>query len=737
NCDWWFFEQAIILDTAGRYAIPIDEGRDKQEWQNFLTLLAKYRKKEPLNGLVVSMAADKLFEAKGETLIEEGKNIRKRIDELMRVLGSKFPVYVLITKCDLIQGMTQFCEKLNDKQLEQAMGSINFTASPEVEGFSQGVVHNLLERLRNLRLLLLHRADAERLDPALLLFPEEFSRLETGIKAFIKGAFQENPYQESPLLRGIFFSSGRQEGSPYSHFLRSLGLIEETDVLPGTNKGLFLHDFFEKILPRERHLFAPTQRSLEWERITKNLGLLSWITLVVAMCGLLSFSFVKNLSIIRSVPREIPIFQGDLTADISIQERFRRTILDAEDANSHWWIPRFGLHESTEVETRLKAAYCTRFRERFSDPFDSRLVKDLTGIDQSIPDNQAGEYIAHLVRRINLIKARLAGETLDELKNRPLPSYSPLLASPAKTPGAEIEAAFTDMYLYRIVWEQDSGILNKEMIALEEWLSHLLSTKITGLEWVTAWVDQTSPSLKISLKDFWGGSREIHDAVYVAPSFTLEGKKTIEGFLKEIESALTDPLVISKRTLEFNDRYKESYLDAWYRFASGFSKGRDRLEGKQEWDQTAARIASHTGPYITVLERMEKELESFSSDEKAADWIRLIYEMKVIRNKASSVDAASILTNVSTKGAKLKEKVQRTLNDTDAGSSLQKQLSAARAYKTYLNTIDGISSILASSRVDIYQLASKTFGEESFTQSPFYTASNAIKELKGASSVPA
>ncbi|HOO47405.1 MAG TPA: type VI secretion system protein ImpL, partial [Deltaproteobacteria bacterium] len=506
---------------------------------------------------------------------------------------------------------------------------------------------------------------------------------------------------------------------------------------PGTNKGLFLHDFFEKILPRERHLFAPTQRSLEWDRITKNLGLLSWITVVVAMCGLLSFSFVKNLSIIRSVPREAPVFQGDLVTDVSVQERFRRTILDVEDSNSHWWIPRFGLHESTEVETSLKTAYCRQFQERFADPFDTSLERSLTGIDRSIPDNVAGEYIAHLVRRINLLKTRLTGGTLEELQNHPQPSYALLMASAAKRPGAEIEAALTDMYLYRIVWEQDSGILNKEMITLEEWLSHLLSKKITGLEWVTAWVDQTSPSLKISLKDFWGGSRETNDTVYVAPSFTLQGKQAIEGFVKEIESALSDPLVISKRKLEFNDWYKTSYLDAWYSFASDFSKGRDRLEGKQEWDQTASRIASHTGPYITVLERMEKELDSFSQDENAPDWIRLIYEMKTIRGKASSVDAASVLTNVSTKGAKLKEKIKRTFDETEAGSSLEKQLSAARAYKTYLNTLDEVSSILSSSRLDIYQLASKTFQEESFTQSPFYTAGNAVKELKGASSVPA
>jgi type VI secretion system protein ImpL len=81
NCDWWFFDQAIIIDTAGRYAIPVDEGRDKEEWQRFLTILAKYRKKEPLNGVSVTIAADKLLDSRPEALEEDGRIIRRRIDE--------------------------------------------------------------------------------------------------------------------------------------------------------------------------------------------------------------------------------------------------------------------------------------------------------------------------------------------------------------------------------------------------------------------------------------------------------------------------------------------------------------------------------------------------------------------------------------------------------------------------------------------------------------------------------
>ncbi|MBI5657910.1 MAG: type VI secretion system protein ImpL, partial [Geobacter sp.] len=258
NCDWWFFEQAIILDTAGRYALPVDQDRDKDEWQKFLTLLARFRKKEPLNGLVVTIAADRLAQAAPETLREDGRTLRKRIEELTRVLGARSPVYVLVTKCDLIQGATHFCEQLPEAALNQAMGYVNQGLSADAATVIDKAVATVGDRLRELRLLLLHRLQNRGAAAAMLLFPEELEKLKDGLAAFAQTIFQENPYQETPLLRGIFFSSGRQEGTPFSHFLSALGLIHSRDVLKGTNKGLFLHDFFARILPTDRNLFRPT-----------------------------------------------------------------------------------------------------------------------------------------------------------------------------------------------------------------------------------------------------------------------------------------------------------------------------------------------------------------------------------------------------------------------------------------------------------------------------------------------
>ena len=90
-------------------------------------------------------------------------------------------------------------------------------------------------------------------------------------------------------------------------------------MLPGTSRGLFLHDFFAKILPKERGLFAPTRRAMAWDRLTVNLGLLAWVALGIALCGLLSFSFVKNLGIMRGFPTEFTrpiVLKGDMGADL-------------------------------------------------------------------------------------------------------------------------------------------------------------------------------------------------------------------------------------------------------------------------------------------------------------------------------------------------------------------------------------------------------------------------------------
>ncbi|MFN2199348.1 MAG: type VI secretion protein IcmF/TssM N-terminal domain-containing protein, partial [Anaerolineales bacterium] len=529
NCDWWFFEQAILIDTAGRYAIPVDEGRDKDEWQSFLGLLARFRKKEPLNGLVVTVAADRLAQNSPETLMEDGRKIRRRIDELMRVLGARFPVYVMVTKCDLIQGATQFCDRLPESALDQAMGVLNHKMSPDVGGLTDRAFRTVGDRLRDLRLLLLNKVKEAGSATAMLLFPEEFEKLKEPLAGFIAGAFQENPYQESPLLRGLFFSSGRQEGTPFSHFLNALGLIQGRRVLSGTSKGLFLHDLFARILPSDRRLFTPTQYMAQWRRLTRNMGLTAWIALMVAACGLLSYAFVKNLNALSDLRREFSnpaILQGDLVSDVITMDRFRQALLKAQDQNRNWWVPRLGLNASLTAERELKQKYVKLFHTGFLSDFDKRMGERLAHFSAGTPGTEFGANVAYLVRRINVLKACLNNEDLEQLEALPQPAYTnAVLMRNDVIP--EVEAKLGQQYLYAITWQRNKEGLNKEVAYLQTWLKHLLSLPGVTLDWLVDWVDSDPDMKAVALSDFWGSDPK-ENAASVAAAYTREGEKRIQ-----------------------------------------------------------------------------------------------------------------------------------------------------------------------------------------------------------------
>jgi type VI secretion system protein ImpL len=56
-CDWWFTEDAVLIDTAGRYTTQdSDAPVDRAGWEAFLDLLKRTRPREPLNGVIVAFA---------------------------------------------------------------------------------------------------------------------------------------------------------------------------------------------------------------------------------------------------------------------------------------------------------------------------------------------------------------------------------------------------------------------------------------------------------------------------------------------------------------------------------------------------------------------------------------------------------------------------------------------------------------------------------------------------------
>jgi type VI secretion system protein ImpL len=116
NCDWWFTDEAILLDTAGRYTTQdSDAESDHAGWIEFLNLLRKHRSRRPINGVIVAISASDLLSASDGERRRHVEAVRRRLEELTRELRISLPVYFVLTKLDLIAGFTEFFDDLNQE----------------------------------------------------------------------------------------------------------------------------------------------------------------------------------------------------------------------------------------------------------------------------------------------------------------------------------------------------------------------------------------------------------------------------------------------------------------------------------------------------------------------------------------------------------------------------------------------------------------------------------------------
>ncbi|MES2088581.1 MAG: type VI secretion protein IcmF/TssM N-terminal domain-containing protein, partial [Pseudomonadota bacterium] len=63
NCDWWFTDEAVLIDTAGRYTTQESDSKvDAAAWDGFLALLKKTRPRRPLNGVMLTINIQDLLQ---------------------------------------------------------------------------------------------------------------------------------------------------------------------------------------------------------------------------------------------------------------------------------------------------------------------------------------------------------------------------------------------------------------------------------------------------------------------------------------------------------------------------------------------------------------------------------------------------------------------------------------------------------------------------------------------------
>jgi type VI secretion system protein ImpL len=264
-CDWWFTENAVLIDTAGRYTTQDSNAAvDRAGWEAFLDLLRKTRPRQPLNGAIVAIALSDIAAAPADERVAHARAIRRRIKELEDRLGIRLPVYALFTKADLIAGFTEFFDDLGRERRDQVWGVtfplVKSEPGPVMEFPAE--LQLLVDRLND---RLFDRLQAEQSPDRRALiagFPTQIASLAQPLQAFLSEAFGGSRLDPAPLLRGVYFASGTQEGTPIDRLTgvmaRAFGLDQRraASLKPQQGRSYFLGQLVSRVILGEAMLVS-------------------------------------------------------------------------------------------------------------------------------------------------------------------------------------------------------------------------------------------------------------------------------------------------------------------------------------------------------------------------------------------------------------------------------------------------------------------------------------------------
>lgn len=270
NCDWWFTNEAVLIDTAGRYTTQ-DSHRvvDSSAWDGFLSLLRKHRRRRPINGAIVAISIQDLLSQSDDERAQHARIIRTRIDELMQKLQIRFPVYLLFTKSDLVPGFSEFFEDLGKEDREQVWG-VSLPNAPDPQqspdfDFICNELQALLDRLFARELARVHQERDVRRRAAIQGFPQQLDNLKPLLEDFVRQAFAKNRFEYQPYLRGVYFTSGTQDGTPIDRMMSAVAANfgfarDNLPVQQGQGKSFFLGRLFREVIFPEAELVGSNRR---------------------------------------------------------------------------------------------------------------------------------------------------------------------------------------------------------------------------------------------------------------------------------------------------------------------------------------------------------------------------------------------------------------------------------------------------------------------------------------------
>lgn len=625
DCDWWFADRAVLIDTAGRFAThESDRDADRNTWEAFLDLLLRTRPLRPLDGVLVTVSVEDLLESNGDQLAEQGRLLRARLDELNAVLRVPVPVYVLLTKCDLLPGFVDWFGTLSRSERDQAWG-ISFDSSDFADSFARVVeplADTLVARLNVER-------DAQRRTRLFSLLTHVRSLgepLSVLIQVMCESSGTES-VSGRPLLRGLYLTSGTQGGTPIDRMLgafgRELGL--ERQILPPnqtTAQSFFVSGLLNDVV------FAEADRSGASPTRNRRSGVLktaiaSVLVLALAVGAWWVLAYVRSLNEMTRLESELTRANALLASVSAAADPDPRPLLPA--LNEMRDLARETTRVSNSAGTldissrsrrKLSAAATGAYERILLAPFQARIAAAIdttlrTGADANVQYEALKAYrllndVAHFdaaglkIFVASFWDSGLAPALQPAQRTALLEHMDALLQAGAVGSGIKLEPALVDSVRNRLLAQPP-----RERLASR--LGSILDSR--------SFPDVTVASLGPAALDLFVSVEGKPEPRHVPGRYTIEAyRDVVTSQLPTIAMALTSESewvlgnAIAPSAGEVDDvidAYRASYTQAWAGFVGDL-----RLKpaaSVAEANRQAAALGEANGPLARLLNEIARQ----------------------------------------------------------------------------------------------------------------------------------
>lgn len=394
DCEWRVTDSAILIDTSGRY--QTENPADRNEWSALIETLKKYRKDRPLDGFVLAVNAAELMRLNETEIEQQAQVLRSRLDEVMQRADARFPVYLVFTHADSVEGFNTFFRPMGRAERVQVWGAtIPLAQSQNSHALFDQEFNHLYAALMRRRLGRMTATTPADEQLRIFNFAVRVNESRDPFALFTLAMFRPNPFSESPILRGFYFmSSAAARGNGRAAVAQppaETGESSAAEVSDGVESeaaparpdqqatdGFFTERFFKEVLLRDSDIAAALQAGRRKASPLRKVAIAVTAAILSILFLLFLISYITNYFLLRAataagnaVETVVRADAGrdpatkDAEATLAELRAVDNLRLQLERLDSPPIYGRLGLYSGNAVAPRLRAIYFDAINRRF------------------------------------------------------------------------------------------------------------------------------------------------------------------------------------------------------------------------------------------------------------------------------------------------------------------------------------------------------------------------------------